>query len=56
MRDEKAQGELEHSLDPTDNQGGLSSGRNLQTESKQLVRKGPLSDMTVNNGVMESHS
>ena len=30
-RAEKAQGELAHALDPTDRQGGFSSGRNLQT-------------------------
>merc|ERR1712127_693782 len=28
---EKAQGELAHQLDPTDRQGGFSSGRNVQT-------------------------
>ena len=38
-RAEKAQGELAHSLDPTDHQGGLSSGRNIQTESQPLVSK-----------------
>ena len=44
-RDEKSQGELAHSLDPTDHQGGFSSGRNLQTEIQPLVRKECLSDM-----------
>jgi len=32
-RAEKAQGELAHALDPTDRQGGFSSGRNIQTEN-----------------------
>ena len=51
-RDEKSQGELAHSLDPTDNQGGFSSGGNIHTEREPLVSKGPLSDMTGNIGVM----
>ena len=32
------------SLDRTDHQGGLSSGRNFHTESKSLIRKGGLSE------------
>ena len=52
----KPQGELAHSLDPTDHQGGFSSGRNLQTEISLLARKECLSDMMVNSGVMENHS
>ena len=55
-RAEKSKGELAHSLDPTDYQGGFSSGRNIQTESQPLVRKERLSDMMENNGVMENHS
>ena len=49
----KAQGELAHSLDPTDHHKGLSSGRNIHTESKPLIGKVQLSDMTVNSGAME---
>mmetsp|Transcript_2398 Transcript_2398/g.5160 ORF Transcript_2398/g.5160 Transcript_2398/m.5160 type:complete len:314 (-) Transcript_2398:349-1290(-) len=32
QRKEKAQGEMAHALDPTDHQGGFSSGRNVRTE------------------------
>ena len=53
-RFEKAQGELAHNIDPTDRQGGYSSGRAL-FESKQLKRKGRLSDMMGNSGVLEKH-
>ena len=55
-RAEKALVELAHSLDPTDHQGGLSSGINIQPGSKLLVSKGKLSDKMVNSGVMENHS
>ena len=48
-RAEKAQGELEQSLDPYDHQGGFYSGMNLQTESQPFVRKERLSDMTGNS-------
>lgn len=53
---EKAQGELAHALDPTDHQGGFSSGRNLDVESQPLRRKGTLSDVMGNSGVMAKHS
>lgn len=59
---EKAQGDLAHALDPTDRQGGYASGRNLNTntESKEysapLVRKGTLSDLMGNSGVMAKHT
>jgi CCR4-NOT complex subunit CAF16 len=36
---EKAQGQLAHQLDPTDRQGGFSSGRNLQISDPSLKRK-----------------
>jgi len=61
---ERAQGELAHALDPTDRQGGYASGRNISTkttdtESKEysapLVRRGTLSDMMGNSGVMSKH-
>ena len=61
---EKAQGDLAHALDPTDRQGGYASGRNINTkttdaESKEysapLVRRGTLSDMMGNSGVMSKH-
>ena len=55
-RAEKSQGELAHSLDPTDHKGGFSSGMNVQTESQPLVRKERFSDMMLNSGVMENHS
>ena len=54
-RFEKAQGEMAHTLDPKDSQGGYASGRGL-IESKQLKRKGRLSDMMGNSGVMAKHS
>ena len=40
-------------MDPTDHHKGLSSGRNIHTESKPLIGKVQLSDMTVNSGAME---
>mmetsp|Transcript_22501 Transcript_22501/g.64718 ORF Transcript_22501/g.64718 Transcript_22501/m.64718 type:complete len:346 (-) Transcript_22501:31-1068(-) len=57
-RFEKAQGELAHQLDPTDRQGGYSSGRNIRTETtdKPLVREGRLSDVLGNKGVMSKHT
>ena len=51
---EKSQGELAHSLDPTDHQGGFYSGRNLQNEIQPLVRKELFSDMMGNSGVVEN--
>lgn len=54
-RMEKAQGSLAHTLDPTDRQGGYASGRNMPMESLALKRKGRLSDMMGNSGVMAKH-
>jgi CCR4-NOT complex subunit CAF16 len=53
---EKAQGALTHQLDPTDRQGGFASGRNIKFESTPIERKGRLSDMMGNSGVMQKHS
>mmetsp|Transcript_7999 Transcript_7999/g.10222 ORF Transcript_7999/g.10222 Transcript_7999/m.10222 type:complete len:342 (+) Transcript_7999:192-1217(+) len=52
---EKAQGELANQLDPTDRQGGYASGRNINTEVKstQIQRRGRLSDIMGNAGVVE---
>lgn len=55
-RFEKAQGELAHQLDPTDRQGGYSSGRNIRTEDAPIVRQGRLSDVMGNSGVMSKHT
>ena len=55
-RAEKSQGELAHSLDPTDNHRGFYSGRNLQTESKLIFRKGRLINMMGNSDVTDNHS
>ena len=57
-RFEKAQGELAHQLDPTDRQGGYSSGRNIRTEmtDKPIVREGRLSDVLGNKGVLSKHT
>jgi len=64
-RYEKAQGELAHQLDPTDRQGGFSSGRNIKTDvkdsddmivSQPINRQGRLSDMMGNSGVMAKHT
>jgi CCR4-NOT complex subunit CAF16 len=55
-RFEKAQGELTHAADPTDHHGGFSSGRNLKIENEPLARKGRLSDMMGNSGVMAKHA
>jgi CCR4-NOT complex subunit CAF16 len=52
---EKAQGALAHQLDPTDRQGGFSSGRNLKTTEPPAKRLGRLSDMMGNSGVMDKH-
>ena len=52
---EKAQGVLAHQLDPTDHQGGFSSGRNLQMGSEPAKRQGRLSDIMGNAGAMEKH-
>lgn len=53
---EKAQGSLAHAVDPTDRQGGYSSGRNIKTdESPALVRRGRLSDVLGNSGTMNKH-
>ena len=54
-RSEKSQGDLAHSLDPTDDKSGLSSGSNIHTERKPLARKGKLSDMTEYSCIMENH-
>ena len=54
-RSEKSQGQLAHSLDLIDHQGGLFSGINIQTEIKPLVTKGTLSDMKGSSGVMVKH-
>jgi len=53
---ESAQGELAHTLDPTDRQGGFSSGRNIKTEDVPMVRRGRLSDVMGNSGVMHKHA
>ena len=55
---EKAQGEMAHQLDPTDRQGGYASGRNLKIESDvspDIIRRGRLSDVMGNVGVMAKH-
>ena len=53
---EKASGDMAHALDPTDRQGGYASGRNIQTEvSAPLIRRGTLSDIMGNSGVMDKH-
>lgn len=54
-RFEKAQGEMVHAIDPTDHQGGFSSGRALDV-SKPFERKGRLSDLMGNSGVMQKHT
>lgn len=54
-RFEKAQGHLAHKLDPTDRQGGFASGRNIQTEATPIERRGRLSDIMGNSGVMHKH-
>lgn len=54
-RQEKAQGALAHAADPNDRQGGFSSGRNIQTEEPQAERRGRLSDIMGNAGVMSKH-
>ena len=54
-RSEKVQGELTHSLDTNEHQGGFSSSRNIQTEIQPLFRKERLSDMMGNSGVVEKH-
>lgn len=53
---EKAQGENAHALDPTNRQGGYASGRNLDLSSPPLVRKGTLSDVMGNAGLMSKHN
>jgi CCR4-NOT complex subunit CAF16 len=56
-RFEKAQGPGAHVLDPTDRQGGYASGRNLKSsESAPLTRRGTLSDIMGNSGVMSKHA
>lgn len=54
---EKAQGHGAHELDPTNRQGGYASGRNISTEtaSMPLLRRGALSDIMGNSGVMSKH-
>ena len=47
--------ENSHSLYPDSHQGEFYSVSNIQTGIKTLVRKGRLSDMMVNCGVMENH-
>jgi CCR4-NOT complex subunit CAF16 len=54
---EKAQGELAHALDPTDRQGGYASGRGkIEGTSAPLERRGTLSDIMGNAGVMSKHT
>mmetsp|Transcript_22190 Transcript_22190/g.33870 ORF Transcript_22190/g.33870 Transcript_22190/m.33870 type:complete len:340 (-) Transcript_22190:64-1083(-) len=53
---ERAQGQLVYEPDPTDAQGGFSSGRRMKIESEPLTRTGRLSDMMGNSGVMAKHS
>lgn len=53
---EKAQGDLAHQLDPTDRQGGFSSGRNLRIDEVPVVRQGRLSDVMGNSGVLSKHN
>ena len=53
---EKAQGDLAHQLDPTDHQGGYSSGRNIRTDVVPVVRQGRLSDVMDNSGLMSGHN
>jgi len=54
---EKAQGDLVHQLDPTDRQGGFSSGRNIRIEDEvPVVRQGRLSDVMGNSGVLSKHN
>ena len=57
-RFEKASGFSAHELDPTQRQGGYASGRNLKTEptSAPLTRRGTLSDIMGNSGVMSKHA
>ena len=50
-RKERAQGSAMHSLDPTDAQGGFSSGRLRIKDTEQRTSR--LSDMMGNSGVME---
>ena len=52
---EKAQGAKVHELDPTDRQGGYSSGRNIRMEEVAIRPGGRLSDMG-NSGIMAKHS
>jgi CCR4-NOT complex subunit CAF16 len=57
-RFEKAQGTLAHQLDPTDHQGGYSSGRNIKVNdvtSAPIKREERLSDMMGNSGVTLKH-
>ena len=56
-RMEKPQGELAHTLDPTNRQGGFSSGRNIDTSTNDapIVRKGRLSDIMGNSGCLNKH-
>lgn len=55
---EAALGELAHTLDPTNRQGGFSSGRNIDTRTTDtpLVRRGRLSDVMGNSGAMHKHA
>ena len=46
---------MKQSVYSTGHQGGLSSGSNIQTESKMLFRKRKLNGMTINIGVVENH-
>lgn len=53
---EKAQGAEAHALDPTTRQGGYSSGRGLgKVVDAPLVRRGRLSDVMGNSGVLNKH-
>jgi len=57
-RKERAQGVLAHALDPTKNQGGFSSGRNIfkPDDPSKKGRRSTLSDMMGNRGVIDKHA
>jgi CCR4-NOT complex subunit CAF16 len=45
-------------IDPTDRQGGYASGRNIpmeETEATAVQRRGRLSDVMGNAGVLDKH-
>lgn len=51
---EKPSGSMAHAADPTDRQGGYSSGRNIKVDPP-LIRRGRLSDVMGNSGQMHKH-